>query len=50
MLLVSAGVDVLLEEGVEFVEKMEGEGRVEMILVKKGFHGFMECKHLVMCR
>jgi acetyl esterase/lipase len=55
MLIVSAKMDVLLAEGVEFVERMrkervEGEGRVEVVLVKTGFHGFMECEYRVVCR
>lgn len=52
MLLVSARMDVLLPEGMEFIERMksergEGEGRAEAVLVEDGFHGFMECECLV---
>jgi acetyl esterase/lipase len=53
MLVVAAGIDILIHEQLVFVERLkkdiasEGdtEGKVDLMVVEKGFHGFVECKH-----
>ena len=48
LLFVCAGMDILLDEQMKFVEKLErereGNGVLEVLVVGKGFHGFVECK------
>lgn len=49
VLFVAAGVDILLDEQVRFVERVraEGEGEgVEMRVWERGFHGWLECECL----
>jgi hypothetical protein len=53
MLVVAAGIDILLHEQLVFVERLkkniadesDTERRVDLMVVEKGFHGFVECKY-----
>ena len=49
VLFVCAGIDILLHEQLEFVNKLKREweredGSLEVVVVEKGFHGFVECE------
>jgi acetyl esterase/lipase len=50
LLFVCAGMDILLDEQLRFVERLkregEGNGGLEVLVVEKGFHGFVECKRV----
>jgi acetyl esterase/lipase len=47
LLVIAAGIDVLLAEALEFAERLRRERNdrgVELMVVDKGFHGFVECE------